>query len=158
MIRLPIAFVLGALLLGGCQSYEEADDGSADDEPRAIRPEETMLTQGVGEWELAKEVSGWSPQVINYDTMKRKTYYRFRTDRTFHKYTTRGDTVRGTYRLREPSSVTTDGPRTIELTYPEDYFFYTSCLSGKELFTLHGDTLINNTQPCDGPKLFYVKR
>ena len=158
MIRLPLIFFLSAGLLGGCQPYGEADDGSADDEPQAVRPEETALVQGASEWELVKEVSGWTPQVINYDTMKRKTYYRFRADQTFYKYTTRGDTVRGTYRLRQPQATGTDGPRFIELTYPEDYFFYASCLSGKELFTLRGDTLINDTQPCDGPKLFYVKR
>lgn len=157
-MRLLTTFLFGAWLLGGCQPYEEADGGSADDEPQAIRPEETTLTQGVGEWELVKEVSGWTPQGINYDTMKRKTYYRFRADQTFHKYTTRGDTVRGIYSVRESSPTTTDRPRLIELTYPEDYFFYTGCLSGKELFTLHGDTLVNDTQPCDGPKLFYVKR
>ena len=157
MIRLPIALILGAWLLGGCQPYEEADN-SADDEPQAIRPEETALTQGVGEWELTKEVSGWTPETISYDTMKRKTYYRFRADQTFYKYTTRGDTVRGTYHWRQPQATTTDGLRYIELTYPEDYFFYTSCLSGKELLILRGDTLINDTQPCDGPKLFYVKR
>ncbi|MGB3780736.1 MAG: hypothetical protein WA960_20395 [Tunicatimonas sp.] len=158
MIRLPIVFLLGAWLLGGCQPDGEADDASADDEPRVIPPEEAALTPGVGEWELVKEVSGWTPQVINYDTMKRKTYYRFRADQTFYKYTTRGDTVRGTYRWRQPQATTTDGLRFIELAYPEDYFFYTSCLSGKELFTLRGDTLVNDTQPCDGPKLFYVKR
>ncbi len=153
MIRLPIVFLLGAWLLGGCQPY-----GEADDKPQAILPEADALTQGVGEWELVREVSGWTPQVINYDTMKRKTYYRFRADQTFYKYTTRGDTVRGTYRWRKPRAASTDAAQLIELVYPEDYFFYTSCLSGKELFTLRGDTLVNNTQPCDGPKLFYVKR
>ena len=158
MIRLPIAFIFGVWLLGGCQPYGEANDDSTDDESQATRPEETILVQGVGEWELVKEVSGWTPQVTSYDTVKRKTYYRFRADQTFYKYTTRGDTVWGTYRLRQPQATTTDGLHFIELTYPEDYFFYTSCLSGKELFTLRGDTLINDTQPCDGPKLFYVKR
>ena len=158
MMRLSLIFFLSAGLLGGCRSYGDTDDGSADNEPASAHPEETALAQGVGEWELVKEVSGWTPQVIDYDTMKRKTYYRFRADQTFYKYTTRGDTVRGTYRLRHPHAATTDRPRLIELAYPEDYFFYTSCLSGKELFTLRGDTLINDTQPCDGPKLFYVKR
>lgn len=158
MIRLPITFLLGAWLLGGCQPYGDTEDDSADGETRAVHPVETTLTQGVGTWELVKEVSGWVPQVISYDTMKRKTYYRFRTDRTFHKYTTRGDTVRGTYTLRQPRSSTTSDLRLLELTFPEDYFFYTGCQSGKELFTLRGDTLVNDAQPCDGPKLFYAKR
>ena len=158
MIRLSLIFFLSAELLGGCQSYGDAENASTDNEPTSAHPEETVLAQEAGEWELVKEVSGWTREVINYDTMKRKTYYRFRADQTFYKYTTRGDTVRGTYRLRHPHAATTDRPRLIELAYPEDYFFYTSCLSGKELFTLRGDTLINDTQPCDGPKLFYVKR
>ncbi len=156
-MRLLTTLLFCAWLLGGCQPYREADDDFADDETKVIRPKETLLTQGLGEWELVKEVSGWTPQVIRYDTMKRKTYYRFRADQTFYKYTTRGDTVRGTFHLRE-SQAASDRLRMIELTYPEDYFFYTSCLSGKELFTLQGDTLINDTQPCDGPKLFYVKQ
>ena len=158
MIRLSLIFLLSAWLLGGCRPYGDTEGDSADDEPRAVLPDETALTQGVGEWELVKEVSSWAPRVINYDTMKRKTYYRFRADQTFYKYTTRGDTVRGTYRMRQPQATSPDGPRFVELTYPEDYFFYTSCLSGKELFTLRGDTLINDTQPCDGPKLFYVRQ
>lgn len=144
-------------IVTSCQPYGDSlpDDTTAQ-ETTSDPSLSALVTHRAEEWELVREISAWSPRVIDYDTMSRKTYYRFRPNQMFYKYTTHGDTVQGNYTARRPRA---EGqPLVINLTFPENYFFYNGCLSGQERFELRADTLVNNAQACDRPKLLYVKR
>ena len=143
-------------IIGSCQPLLDSADAQ-DETAEPKLPTAALLTVNNQQWVLVREISGWTPQIIDYDTVERKTFYRFLSDQTFRKHTTHGDTVRGTYTLQSDSADATK-PLVITLSYPEDYFFYNSCLSGQERMELQGDTLVNSALPCDGPKLFYVKR
>ena len=116
--------------------------------------EDTMeaMSGPVERWELVKSISSWTGTVTDYDTVDFRTYYVFRPDDTFIKYTSEGDTATGTYQYVQQEDVD------LELTFAEGSDLIDSCLGGKEFFTHSADTLINDVRPCDGPRLFYVKQ
>ena len=153
---LPVSVLFLTWLLTYCQSYSDSENLTSQ-EKKSDLPSSALVTQNSKQWELVKEISAWTPRVTNYDTVDRKTFYQFKSDQTFAKYTTNGDTIRGFYKVQK-DTVATDELLVITLDFPDDSFFYNSCLSGQERFELQGDTLVNSALACDGPKLLYVKR
>ncbi len=105
-----------------------------------------------GKWQLVKLESGWTGEVIDAKSLPYQESYEFRSDSTFRKFRTDSLVATGKYTQKDFS-----GEKYIELSFDNEESS-SGCTRGKTyLQQPERDVLIENNQPCDGPKLYFQR-
>lgn len=126
-------------VLSGCET-----------DPMASVEEIGARQTGGSRWTLVGMGNPWTGEYMEADSLSFWYAYEFKADSTFTKYSSEGDTASGYYHDVENQY------EYRELTFTEGDIFIASCSGDKEYMRQEDGYLVVDTQPCDGPKYFYL--